>query len=446
MSEIQNEAPVQVPVAAEPAAPVAQPTEAAPAAMEPATEVKADEKTEETATNGNETTQVAAESTSPKNDRRDNGNKRDFNNKGPRTFKKYESKKKFDPSKLPITDDAGEIRAQVDFYFGDSNLPTDEHMMTITGGPANMPVPVRKICEFGRMRRFQPYEAVVEALKTSKVVEVSGEPGKETIKRRVPFAPNHGSEGAAVAAAKEARSVYVKGFGDEEATTQFDVEAFFAPHGPTNAVRLRRADDNKAFKGSVYVEFATEELAKAFLALDPKPKWKGETELEIMSKRAYVDKCNQEIADGTRKPKQTKAPFKAGGRGGRGGKDFGRGGRGGNRGGDRDPNDWKKRREDDQKGGFRGGRGGRGGGRGRGNPNREARGPRPDNNRNEEKAAEAGFTKASVDPTYANAETRPDKAAAPAAEDSKKRAREDDGAESAPAKKVDSKPEPAASA
>lgn len=280
---------------------------------------------------------------------------------------------------------------KVDFYFGDSNLPTDEFMLGLTGGPENKPVLLKEVHKFGRMKRFQPYEAIVEALKTSTVVEISGEAGEEVVKRKVALKAKQGSEGAEHHKAKEARSVYAKGFGDEEATTQFDIEAFFSQYGPTNAVRLRRDDESKAFKGSVYVEFSTEELAKTFLALDPKPKFKGEHELEIMSKGDYVVKCNKEIADGTRKPKETKS-FNKGGRG-RGGRDSGRGGRGGGDRGDRDSGDWKRRRDDDQKGGFRdnkrgrGGRGGRGGGRG-GNPNREARGPRPDNNRNEERNAE----------------------------------------------------------
>jgi len=272
--------------------------------------------------------------------------------------------------------------SKVDFYFSDSNLPTDEYMMGLTGGPENKAVPLAEVAKFGRMKRFQPYEAIVEALKTSKTIELSGEPGKEIIKRKVPLVLNQGSE---LGRAKEARSIYAKGFGDEEATTQFDIEAFFAEYGPTNAVRLRRDDETKAFKGSVFVEFETEELAKNFLALDPKPKWK-DAELEIISKGAYVARCIQEIADGTRKPKETRS-FNKGGRG-RGGRDFNRGGRGGNRGGDRDPNDWKKRRDDDQKSGFRDNKRGRGRG-GRGNPNREARGPRPDNSRNEERNGEA---------------------------------------------------------
>jgi lupus La protein len=238
-------------------------------------------------------------------------------------------------------------------------------MWKLTGGPENKPVPIQDIATFGRMRRFQPYEAVVEALKgLSDFFIVEGEAGQETIKRKNPYDPNQ------PAAVREARSIYAKGFGEEEPTTQFDIEAFFAAYGSTNAVRLRRTDD-KLFKGSCFVEFADEETAKKFLALDPKPLWKGEHVLEIKSKKEYVDEKAQLIREGKMEPNAPhKKPF-------RGGRQQGGNFRGGNRDrNDRDSNDWKKRRENDQKNGFRDNRGGRGGrGRGRGGNDR---GPRPD--------------------------------------------------------------------
>lgn len=82
----------------------------------------------------------------------------------------------------------------------------------------------------------------------------------------------------------EPRSVYVKGFGDEEPSSQFDIEAFFARFGSTNSVRLRRTPE-KLFKGSVFVEFQDEETAQKFLEMDPKPLWQDKHVLEIKSKK-----------------------------------------------------------------------------------------------------------------------------------------------------------------
>lgn len=264
------------------------------------------------------------------------------------------SNSKYDPTVLPITDDPKKIRAQVEFYFGDANLPTDKYMMSLTEGSSNKPVPIKKMCEFGRMRRFSPYSAIVSALKESQFLKVSGEEGEELVERRIPFDPN------ATRNTFLNRSIYAKGFGDEEPSSQFDIEAFFASYGPTNAVRLRRTPE-KLFKGSVFVEFADEETAKKFLNLTSKPLWKGEHELKIMSKKAYIDLKAEEIRSGNVEPHEKWIHNKGRGRG-RGNFRGNRGARGnqnnrnGRQTGDRDPDNWKKRREDDRASGFKNGR------------------------------------------------------------------------------------------
>lgn len=340
---------------------------------------------------------------------------------------------KYDASALPESDDPVKIRAQVEFYFGDSNLPTDNFLWGKTDGSSNLPVDLDTILGFGRMKRFKSRDTVLAALKESKFLQVTGEDGLEQVNRRVAYDPTFTKSSKI-----EARSIYVKGFGDEEPSSQFDIEAFFAPYGPTNAVRLRRTQD-KFFKGSVFVEFQDEETAKKFLELDPKPLWKGTHALNIMSKKAYVDGKEQDIKDGKLDPQEARTPYQRGGRG------RGRGGRGGNfRGGDRerngnrdrgdrDPDDWKKRREEDRASGFkddrrngrdghhkRGGRGGRGKGR-------DDRGPR-NNDRNRERDDRDKDSKAEVKTESPN---------------DKKRAREEDGADDQPSKKTDTKSEPA---
>lgn len=280
------------------------------------------------------------------------------------------------------------------------------------------------------MRVFQPYSAIVAALRDSKFLDVTGPEGLEEIRRKLPYDPEKEDQSLP-------RSVYVKGFGEETATTQFDVEAFFAQYGPTNCVRLRRTDD-KTFKGSCFVEFQDEKTAQDFLALDPKPLWQGKHELKIMSRGEYLKEKNDMIHDGEMDPNITKQ-YRGRGRGGKGG-NF-RGDRDRRDRGDRDPDDWKKRREDDQKFGFRDNR------RDRENRSQRGRGRGRDNDRDhcnndrnqERKDRDEVNVKVGAD-VKAESTTQTTNFELENSEKSKKHAREDDNeAENLPAKRLDHK-------
>jgi len=256
--------------------------------------------------------------------------------------KDYQANVKTDFSKVKESSDHDEIRKQVEFYFSDSNLPMDKFLLSKVGGAKNLPVELSIIHSFKRMRHFQPFSAIAEALKSSSVLELTD--NDTAVKRKVPLPeavtdnPDRDTirvfEDAAMA-----RSVYVKGFGDEQPSTQFDIEAFFAPYGPTNAIRLRRSQE-KVFKGSVFVEFDSEEGQKSFLALDPKPKYK-DNDLLIKSKKRYCDEKAEDIKAGRIKAGTYRHP-------GHGGD-----GRGEKRKADGDDRDWRERRDEDRKSGFR---------------------------------------------------------------------------------------------
>lgn len=188
---------------------------------------------------------------------------------------------------------------KVEFYFSESNLLTDKFLFERVQGHKNMPVPIDVIHSFKRMQHFQPREAIIEALKESHVLDVVE--GDTAIQRKEPLP--EGLTGKSMDEVQKvhedrsmAKSVYVKGFGEEESTTQFDIEAWFANYGLTNSVRLRR-DPNKGFKGSVFVEFDSEDTQQSFLSLDPTPKWKGK-DLEIKSKKQYCDEKVEDINNG----------------------------------------------------------------------------------------------------------------------------------------------------
>lgn len=214
------------------------------------------------------------------------------------------------------------------------------------GGSQNHPVELKILHSFKRMRHFQPFSAIVDAMRESKFLELTD--NDTCVRRREPLPEslNDGPDPDAIRVFEDRampRSIYAKGFGDEVPSTQFDIEAFFAPYGPTNAVRLRRSE-TKHFKGSVFVEFESEDLQKAFLALDPKPKFQGR-DLQIVSKKEYCDKKVEDIKSGKIKPnnqsKGRRYDDKHGNRDGKRKRD------------DEDDRDWRTRREEDRKNGFK---------------------------------------------------------------------------------------------
>jgi len=267
----------------------------------------------------------------------------------------------------PESSDALEIRRQVEFYFSNSNLPIDAYLLDLTGGHRNQPVPLKVIHDFKRMRHFQPYTAVRDAVKQSSVLNLNDD---DEITRKIPlsetFTDDSNKNRKLVHTASMSRSIYAKGFGEETKNTHLEIEAFFAPYGPISSVRLRRKDDG-LFKGSVFVEFESEENQQRFLALDPKPQWVDGEDLQVMSKQEYVDIKHQGILDGTVKPKSPRHESSFSGwdsksKDRRGSREW------------VDKDDWKNRRSRDQdrdrrsgrgRGRGRGGRGGRGGHGGR---------------------------------------------------------------------------------
>ncbi|KAK4134327.1 hypothetical protein BT67DRAFT_403418 [Trichocladium antarcticum] len=343
--------------------------------------------------------------------------------------KDFKKNRKYDPSTQPVTDDPVKIRNQVEFYFSDSNLPTDKFMWESTEGEANKPMALKTICAFKRMRQFQPYSAVVAALRESSSLEISGEEGEEVVKRKKAYVSSTVSQKARLDA-----TVYVKGFGEETQTTQFDIEAFFVPFGPVKMVKLRRTEQ-ELFKSSVFVEFETAELADAFVSLDPKPTWKG-GDLLIMKKLDYLQEKNRQIKEGILEPSSGRRAtfFEGKERGG------GRGGRGRGRGGDNKgkSDDWKNKRDGDNnnnnnRNGFKGGRGR---GRGRGGRGGRGRGGRDNHRDRDDKKSEDTRTNTNdvQMPTIQSSAPKN-------SETNGKRAREDDGAAAPPAKKIDIKTE-----
>jgi lupus La protein len=272
------------------------------------------------------------------------------NNRGRGRYQnnKFQNRSKANYDHLEESNDAGEIRRQVEFYFSDSNLPVDAYLLKLTGGHENNPVDLKVIHSFKRMKHFQPYSAVRDAVAESAYLNLND---KDEITRKKPLDAKYTDDAmhnrTLVHGDSMSRSIYAKGFGNEVEASQQLIEEFFAPFGEIRSVRLRRHNDG-LFKGSVFVEFADDQTAKDFLELDPKPKYgDNERELQIMTKQEYVDTKHQGILDGSVKPR---SPVRDGGKWSRGRGDRGRDrGRGGFRRGD-GKRDGRSNRNGDRRG------------------------------------------------------------------------------------------------
>ncbi|KAF8335925.1 uncharacterized protein EI90DRAFT_3120172 [Cantharellus anzutake] len=183
---------------------------------------------------------------------------------------------------MAVDDDAQTAEAcvkQIEFYFSDSNLPYDRFMWTLHTKNDSHYVPIATIASFKRMRGYlaKGVDWISDALRASHLLEVDAK--GQNVRRKADVKPPVNVLD---------RSVYVKGFGEDEkgGDLQKELEKFFSKWGTIVAVRLRR-DDDKKFKGSVFVEFSEQVSATAFLeAPESEKRWNGDS-LLTYSKENY---------------------------------------------------------------------------------------------------------------------------------------------------------------
>lgn len=143
---------------------------------------------------------------------------------------------------------------QVEFYFGDYNLPKDKFLQTKTKENEGW-VELDTLLTFNRMKSLTTdKEIITNALKQSKndIIEISEDNLKVRRNPQKPLPESFKTEFLN-------RTVYVKGFPKD--TTLDQLIEFFKPHGG-GCVKMRRYSFNRQFKGSVLVLMETEESAK----------------------------------------------------------------------------------------------------------------------------------------------------------------------------------------
>mmetsp|Transcript_1619 Transcript_1619/g.2764 ORF Transcript_1619/g.2764 Transcript_1619/m.2764 type:complete len:411 (-) Transcript_1619:75-1307(-) len=185
----------------------------------------------------------------------------------------------------PVTGAA--ILKQVNFYFGDANFPKDNFLRGEANKNPEGWVNLSVIMTFNRMKQLsQDVKVIVESIKESDIVELSED--KTKLRRKKPVIRQN----------TLANTIYSKPY-PLDAKWE-DIEKFWSAVAPVAATRLRR-DRARQFKGSVFIQFETEQGAKDALASGLS--YEG-AEMKTISKQAWIDekKAEREARKAEAKP------------------------------------------------------------------------------------------------------------------------------------------------
>eukprot|EP00092_Neocalanus_flemingeri_P020934 GFUD01022681.1.p1 GENE.GFUD01022681.1~~GFUD01022681.1.p1 ORF type:complete len:365 (-),score=119.75 GFUD01022681.1:155-1249(-) len=161
------------------------------------------------------------------------------------------------------------IIRQIEYYFGDFNLPRDKFLNEETKTDEGW-VTMETMLKFKRLSEISTDEAeIVGAIKKSKAGLIAvGEDGKK-IRRdpAIPLPENTEESRKAL----EARTAYAKGFDKENSTLDELLDYFNETNPNVVSIQMRNWADKKGkekiwhFKGSIFITFKTEEAATEFV-------------------------------------------------------------------------------------------------------------------------------------------------------------------------------------
>jgi len=191
------------------------------------------------------------------------------------------------------------IIRQVEYYFGDFNLPRDKFLCEETKKDSGW-VTLETMLNFKRLAELsKDPKVIVAALKESKMklLEVSEDDLKIRRDPTIPLPENTEESKKAL----EARTAYAKGFDKENTTLDELLDHFHSTNPETVSIQMRNYADKKGkekttwhFKGSIFITFKTKEAAEAFV--DSKDKYK-EADLLRMFQKDYFEMKNKENQD-----------------------------------------------------------------------------------------------------------------------------------------------------
>ncbi|XP_041057441.1 lupus La protein [Carcharodon carcharias] len=195
------------------------------------------------------------------------------------------------------------ICEQIEYYFGDHNLPRDKFLkeqIKLDDGW----VPLETMIKFNRLSRLTTdFTVIVEGLKksTSGFLEISED---KTKIRRSPSKPLPKFE--EYKNAVKDRSVYVKGF--PTSATLDEIKGWFDETGPVENIQMRRTLQRQ-FKGSVFVVFDSIDSATKFVETTGL-KYKDNDMIVLFKEAYFVKKAEERKQHKTAKNKKNEKEHK----------------------------------------------------------------------------------------------------------------------------------------
>lgn len=178
------------------------------------------------------------------------------------------------------------ILKQVEFYFSDANLPSDKFLLAETRKNADGWVPINTIASFSRMKNLSPdLDVITEALQSNIDGMLEVDDTKTQVRRRTPLPENRDNMSC---------TIYLKHFPKEASLD--DIQTCLHEQGVSPlVVRMRRFLQSKDFRGSVFVELASEEVVNE--VMNKQLSYKGD-KLSVETKAQYLQRKNDERVKG----------------------------------------------------------------------------------------------------------------------------------------------------
>jgi lupus La protein len=180
------------------------------------------------------------------------------------------------PEWVQSNDMASKLLRQFEFYFSDSNLPRDKFLKAQYAAHEDG-VLLSTLASFKRVQQLSTdLEFITNVVATSDGLVLSEDRSRVKRAHPLPSDPK----------AYLPRSLYAKGF--QLTMSLDDLIAYFSQYGKVRGIRMRRnyqVQEHNGFKGSVFVEFDTPEIAEKVLTMELKVKNDKDEEVPLLLKK-----------------------------------------------------------------------------------------------------------------------------------------------------------------